>query len=165
MSFLDGLKKLLPQGEPLPWDAQTIRHADFTLRLPDGWRFTRADWGGAAAAGPADQALQLFFAARRQPRLTSEDMPQLLDLMRMLVRYDAKFKSTPTQATLPNGVLWTEASEVKGTVQQFVVYVLKPYETRSRQVCLRTSVPVSSGGFGAERLETLRGMMRAIEWK
>jgi hypothetical protein len=164
MSFLDALKKLVPKGEPIPWDAQSIRHQQFSLRLPDGWRFTKADWGRAAAVGPADQAIEFFYSAQAQPGLTSQETPKLLELMRMLVRHDAGFGSTPTQATLPNGVLWTEASEVKGAVQQFVVYVLRLQEARTMQICLRTSVPVSSGGLGAERLETLRGVMRAVEW-
>lgn len=164
MGFLDALKKLVPKSEPMPWDAQTIRHQQFSLRLPEGWRFTQADWGRAAAIGPANQAVELYYSARAQPGLTSQDVPKLLDLMRMLVRHDAGFNSTPTQATLPNGALWTEASEVKGAEQRFVVYVLKPQEARTMQVCLRTSVPLSSGGLGAERLETLRGVMRAIEW-
>lgn len=164
MGFLDALKKLVPKSEPMPWDVQTIRHQQFSLRLPEGWRFTRADSGRAAAIGPADQAVELFYSVRTQPGLTSQDAPKLLDLMRMLVRHDARFNSTPTQATLPNGVLWTEASEVKGTEQQFVVYVLKLQETRTTQICLRTSVQVSSGRLGAERLETLRGVMRAVEW-
>jgi hypothetical protein len=148
----------------MPWDVHTIRHQQFSLRLSEAWRFTRADWGRAAAIGPADQTLELFYSVRTQPASTSQDVPKLLDLMRMLVRHDAGFASTPTQATLPNGVLWTEASEVKGTEQQFVVYVLKVQETRTTQICLRTSVPVSRGGLGAERLETLRGVMRAVEW-
>ena len=87
-----------------------------------------------------------------------------LDLMRGLVRHDAGFKSTPTHATLPNGLLWTEAMEVKGAERHFVMYVLKLQEARTAQICLRTSVPVSSGALGAERLETLRGVLRAVEW-
>lgn len=164
MGFLDALKKLVPTAEPMPWDAQTIRHRQFTLRLPAGWRFTRADWARAAAIGPADQPIELFFAVRPQPGLTSQDAPKLLDLMRMLVRHDAKLSGTPTQATLPNGVLWTEASEVKGTEQRFVAYVLKLQEYGTVQICLRASVPLSSGAIGAERLETLRGVLRAVEW-
>ena len=164
MGFLDALKKLVPKSEPMPWDLQTIRHPQFSLRLPEGWRFTSADWGRAAAIGPANQQIELFYSVRMQPQLTAQDAPKLLDLMRMLVRHDAGLNSTPTQSTLPNGVLWTEASEVKGTEQQFVVYVLKLQEPRTAQICLRTSVPVASGGLGAERLETLRGVMRAVDW-
>ena len=164
MGFLDALKRLVPKSEPMPWDARTIRHQQFTLRLPDGWRFTRADWSRAAAIGPADQAVELSYLVRKQPDLKSQDAPKLLDLMRMLVRHDAGINSTPTQATLPNGVLWTEASEVKGSEQQFVVYVLKLQQPQVTHICLRPSCPVSSGGLGAERLETLRGVMRAVEW-
>jgi hypothetical protein len=164
MGLLDALKKLVPKSEPMPWDVHTIRHQQFILHMPEGWRFTRADWGRAAAIGPADQAVELFYSVRTQPESKSQDIPKLLDLMRMLVRHDAGFSGTPTQATLPNGVLWTEASELKGKEQQFVVYVLKAQGTRSTQICLRTSVPASSGGPGAQRVEALRGVMRAVEW-
>jgi hypothetical protein len=164
MGLLDALKKLAPKSEPMPWDVQTIRHRQFSLRLPEGWRFTKADWGRAAAIGPADQAVELFYSVRAQQELKPQDTPKLLELMRMLVRHDAGLGSTPTQVTLPNGTFWTEASEVKGTDQQFVIYLLKLQETRSTQICLRTSIPVSSGALGAERLDTLRGVMRAVEW-
>jgi hypothetical protein len=164
MAFLDSLKKLLPKHEPMPWDAQTIGHPHFRLRLPEGWRFTRADWDRAAAVGPADHGVELFYSVRQQRKLTPEEMPKVLELMRMLVRHDARLKTAPTQATLPNGVLWTEASEVKGVEQQFVVYVLNIQETRATQICLRTSVPVASGNLGAERLETLRGALRAVQY-
>jgi hypothetical protein len=153
-----------PASGPMPWDARSIRHGRFTLRLPEGWQFTQADWGRAAAVGPANQALQFSYPVRAQPGLTPRDAPKLLELMGMLVKHDAGFNSAPSQMTLPNGVLWTEASEVKGADQQFVVYLLKLEEEATTQICLRTSVPVSSGALGRERLETLRGVLRNVEW-
>ena len=163
MGLLDALKGLIPKGEPFPWDPQSIRHPLFTLRLPENWRFTRADWGRATATGPAGQTVEFYYSGRAQP-VTAKDMPKMLELQGMLVKHDAGFKSAPTQSTLTNGVLWTEASELKGTEQQFVVYVLKLREEGTMQICLRTSVPVSSGALGAERLETLRGVLRSVEW-
>ena len=175
MGILDALKKLLPKEEPLPWDAQAIRHVLFTLRLPEGWRFTHADWGRATAAGPADQAVQFYYSAKSEGAPATPDKierarPKMLELLGMLVKHDARFKATPTQAMLPDGVLWTEASEVQGAAQQFVIYIanLQPEApqraARIVQLTLRTSVPVSSGSLGAQRLETLRGVMRGVEW-
>jgi len=70
MGLFDVFKNLFPKGESLPWDPQEIRHSEFKLRLPDGWRFTKADW------------------------------------------LDAQLSAKPIQATLPNGVLWTESGLV-----------------------------------------------------
>ena len=165
MGFLDALKKLVPASAPMPWDERTIRHPRFSLRLPEGWRFTGADWRRATAVGPADHSAELYYQAQGQPGLTSKDVPKLLELARGLVRHDAGFKSTPAQSALPNGVLWTEASEVKGSEQGVVVYALKMDGAGIAQICLRTTVPVSSGKLGAERLEALRAMLREVDWK
>jgi len=137
MGFLDALKKLVPKSEPMPWDAQSIRHPLFTLRLPEGWRFMQADWGRAAAVGPGGQALDLHYSAQTEntPETQQEiegAQPKMLELMRMLVKHDA-----PRTAEHP---------------------------ARTAQLCLRTSVPVTSGALGAERLEALRGMLRSAEW-
>jgi len=175
MGFLDVLKKLVPKSEPMPWDAQSVRHELFTLRLPEGWRFTQADWMRAEAAGPANQAATFYYSARSElapetPQDIEKARPKLLELLGMLVKHDARFKAMPTQTVLPNGMLWTEASEVQGAAQQFVVYTLNPQPQRAGrpalvvQVSLRTSVPVSSGALGAERLETLRSVVRNVEW-
>jgi hypothetical protein len=164
MGLFDVFKKLIPKSEPVPWDPQEIRHSDFKLRLPEGWRFTKADWLEAEASGPADQKAEFRFSFQEQPNLTPESGPKLLKLMGMLVLHDAKLNAKPAQATLPNGVLWTEASEAKGAEQHFVVYVMKLREKRTAQICLRTIYPVSGSGFVAERLEALRGALRAVEW-
>lgn len=175
MGFLDALKKLVPKSEPMPWDAQSVRHALFTLRLPEGWRFTRADWDRAAATGPANQSVEFYFAPQGvKPKPAPEEIegarPKVLELMKMLVKHDARLDATPVQTVLPNGLLWTEASEVRGTEQRFVAYVmnLRPGATEHPgmcpMICLRTSVQVTSGALGAERLETLRGALRAVEW-
>jgi len=176
MGFLGKLKeKLLPKEEPFPWDAQSLRHRIFTLRLPEGWRFSKADWRSAVAAGPAGQAIELYYTVTEpDARYTAEQAesirPKVLEMMRGLVRYDAQLKATPTQSVLPNGVLWTEASETKGTEQRFVFYLTNlvlrepEYRERSATICLRTSLPVASGALGSERLETLRGVLRSVEW-
>jgi len=164
MGLLDAFKKLIPKSEPLPWDPQEIRHPEFTLRLPEGWRFTMADYLDAQASGPADQKVEFHFSFQEQPNLTLESGPELLRLGSMLVQHDAGLKAKPVQATLPNGVLWTEASEAKGAEQHFVVYVLKMREKRTAQIVMRTIYPVSGSGFVSERLEALRGALRAVEW-
>src|SRR6185503_1262181 len=64
MGFLDVLKKLVPKSEPMPWDPQSVRHGLFTLRLPEGWRFSGADWSGGEAIGPAGQMVRFYFSAR-----------------------------------------------------------------------------------------------------
>ena len=169
MGFLDALKKLVPKTEPVPWDARCLRHPAFTLRLPEGWRFTQADWDRATVRGPADQAVELYYSGQQEdmpttPEAIERARPKYLELMRGLVKHDARLKATPTQSVLRNGVLWTEASEVKGAEQQFVVYTIHLQPARLIQLTLRTSIPVSSGALGAERLETLRGVMRGVEW-
>ncbi|MGQ0509363.1 MAG: hypothetical protein ACT4P9_02010 [Betaproteobacteria bacterium] len=164
MGLFDVFKKLVPKSEPVPWDPQEIRHSDFTLRLPEGWQFTEADWLEARASGPSGQVVEFRFAFQAQPNLTPESGPKLLKLMRLLVQHDAGLNAEPKQATLPNGVLWTEASEAKGAEHHFVVYVLKLREKRTAQIFLRTIYPASGGGFVAERLEALRGALRAVQW-
>jgi hypothetical protein len=170
MGFLDKLKeKLLPKEVPFPWDAQSVRHERFTMRLPEGWRFTRADWARAAAVGPGNQAVQFYYSVRTKnapetPQDIERARPKMLELLGMLVKHDAQLNATPTQSVLPSGVLWTEASEVKGDQQEFVVYTTHLQPARVIQLSLRTSVPVSSGSMGAERLETLRGVLRSVEW-
>jgi hypothetical protein len=164
MGLFDVFKKLVPRSEPLPWDPQEIRHPEFKLRLPEGWRFTAADYREAQASGPADQKAEFHFAFQAQPNLTPESGPELQRLMGMLVKHDAQLNAKPIQSTLPGGVLWTEASEAKGTEQHFVVYVMKLRDRSTAQICLRTIYPVSGSGFVAERLEALRGALRAVEW-
>lgn len=175
MGFLDVLKKLAPKSEPMPWDARSVRHELFTLRLPEGWRFTQADWGRATAVGPANQAVTFYYSARSEqapgtPQEIEKARPNMLKLLGMLVKHDAGFKSTPQQSVLPSGMLWTEAEEVQGADRQVVIYTatLQPRATqraaRIVQLSIRTSMPVSSGALGAERLETLRGVLRAVEW-
>jgi hypothetical protein len=164
MGLFDAFKKLIPKSEPLPWDPREIRHPEFKLRLPEGWRFTMADFREAQASGPSEQKVEFHFSFLAQPNLTPESGPELLKLMAKLVLHDAQLKAKPTQATLPNGVLWTEASEAKGAEQHFVVYVIKMGDKRTAQVRLRTIYPVSGSGFVAERLEALRGALRAVEW-
>lgn len=164
MGLLDAFKKLIPKSEPLPWDPQEIRHPEFTLRLPEGWRFTMADFREARASGPADQKVEFRFSFQEQPSLTPESGPELLKLMGKLVLHDAQLNARPIQATLPNGLLWTEASEAKGAEQHFVVYVMKMREQRTAQIVMRTIYPVSGSGFVSERLEALRGALRAVEW-
>lgn len=162
MGLLDALKGLLPKGEAFPWDPESVRHPKFTLRLPEGWRFTRADWGRATAAGPAGQAAELYYSTRGSNAAATPE--KMLELMRGLVRHDARFKTSPTQSILPNGVLWTEASETQGANQHFVVYLARLLPALMIQVCLRTAVPATSGALGAERLEMLRGALRSVEW-
>jgi hypothetical protein len=169
VGLLDALRGLLPKGEPFPWDPQSIRHPQFTLQLPEGWRFTEADWARAKVAGPAGQSVDFHYTpqAKGVPT-TAEELqraqPKYLELQGMLVKHDAGLKATPSSSVLPGGVLWTEASEVKGTEQRFVVYLMRLQPARMMQLCLRTSIPVSSGALGAERLETLRGVLRAVVW-
>ena len=173
MGLLDVLKRLAPKSEPL--DPQVLRHELFTLRLPVGWRFTRDDGRTASAVGPANQAVTFYFnwGAEGVPTTAQEierRRPELLESLGMLVQADARFKATPVKKVLPNGVLWIEASEVLGADQQFVIYTGNPQPERPQrravliQISLRTSVPVSSGALGAERLETLRGVLRGVEW-
>jgi hypothetical protein len=173
MGFLDVLKKLVPKSEPL--DPHTLRHELFTLRLPEGWRFTADHGRSATAMGPANQAVTFYFnwGAEGIPTTAQEierRRPEMLKLLGTLVKADARFKATPVQNVLANGVLWIEASEVQGADQQFVVYTANPQPERPQrpamliQISLRTSVPVSSGALGAERLETLRGVLRKVEW-
>lgn len=160
MYLFDVFKKLVPKSEPLPRDPQEIRHPEFKLRLPEGWGFTMADFLVAQASGPADQKAEFHFAFQAQPNLTPESGPEPLKLMGKLVLHDAKLNAKPTQATLPDGVLWTEASEATGAEQRFVVCVMKLRDKRTAPICLRTIYPVSGRGFVAERLEALR----AVEW-
>lgn len=173
MGLLDVLKKLVPKSEPL--DPHVLRHELFTLRLPDGWRFTRDDGRTVAAVGPANQAATFYFnwGAEGVPATAQEierARPKMLELLGMLVKADARFKATPVKNVLPSGVLWIEASEVQGAEQQFVIYMANPQPRKPQrpamliQISLRTSVPVSSGALGAERLETLRGVLRNVEW-
>lgn len=164
MGLFDAFKKLIPRGEPLPWDPQEIRHPEFTLRLPEGWHFTKADFLDAQASGPADQKVEFYFSFQEQPQLTPESGPKLLKLGEQLILHAAKLNAKPIQATLPNGVLWTEASEAKGAEQHFVVYVMKMREKQTAQIVLRTIYPVSGSGFVSERLEALRGALRSVKW-
>lgn len=165
MGLFDALKKLLlPKSEPLPWDPQEIRHPAFKLRLPEGWRFTMADYRDAQASGPADQKVEFGFAFHEQPHLTPEAVTELFELGDLLVERDAGLRAKPIHATLPNGVSWTEASEAKGAEQHFVVYVMKLRGKYVSQIRLRTIYPVSGSGFVSERLEALRGALRALEW-
>jgi len=175
MGFLDALKKLLPKEEPLPWDAQSVCLPFLTVRLPAGWRFTQATWRSARALGPGEQPVEFYFTADTEnrpmtPRDAESARPEILRLMGGLVKHDAGLNATPAQSVLPNGVLWTEANEVKGAERWFVVYLanLQPraaeFKMRMAQICMRTRVPVSVGALGDERLETLRGVMRSVEW-
>jgi hypothetical protein len=169
MGLLDALKGLLPKSEPFPWDPQSIRPPQFTLRLPEGWHFTEADWRSAKAAGPAGQSVDFIYTAHVKGVPASVEelqraQPKYLEMQGMLVKHDAGLKAAPSSSVLPNGVLWTEASEVKGAEQRFVVYLMRLQPAKMMQLCVRTSIPVSSGALGAERLETLRGVLRGVEW-
>ena len=134
MGLLDALKSLVPKGEPFPWDPQSVRHPAFSLRLPESWRFTKADWGRATAVGPAEQLVELYYSVRADDAPQTEQeveraRPKMLELMKMLVKHDARLNSTPLQNVLPGGVLWTEASEVANGKQQFVAYLRASPET------------------------------------
>lgn len=176
MGFRDVLKKLFPEREPLQWDAHSVRHPlGIALRLPEGWQFTAFDEVTADASGPGNQAVKFYIRAQFLSMMPSPEeiesfRPKALELMKGLVKHDSQLNATPVQKVLPSGVLWTEASEVKGAEQHFVAYAvnLQPrdakYEGKCPMICLRTSVPAGSGALGAERLEKLREVLRTAEW-
>src|SRR5258708_4389032 len=113
MGFLDVLKKLIPQSAPMPLDPQSVRMPNFTLRAPDGWRFTEASWMRASLAGPANlTALVAYSISTEREQFSSQEakdaQPKMLQLIRGLLKHDAGCNGAPVQAVLPDGTLWTE---------------------------------------------------------
>jgi hypothetical protein len=170
MGVISYMKNLLSVGEPplQAMEPQCVRYVWFTMRLPSGWQFARAENRGFAVSGPGGCMSEVTFLHVRGFKIAEFDKHRKV-IVQIMQGFVESRSAKESALGLPAGVLWMEASDVqaKNHVLRVALFNSRP---RNRDPLpppmLQVTVTVSgsSPGSDAEPLEQVRAALRSIEW-
>jgi hypothetical protein len=169
MGFLDFLKDLFPPGEnPLRgMEPQCIHYKWVTLRLPAGWRFAQADGRSFKVIGPGDCSVDCLFSGllHDDHNIRARDFEKKYKkgIVQSTSKYFLESKSVRDEI-LPTGVLWLEATDLKGQTQQLRIALLNPRPQNMEWLPPVLLVTCMMPGTPNERFEVLRNALRSAEW-
>jgi len=168
MSIFDRLKKKLALGNSLlATEPECIRYVWFTLRLPPGWQFTKADNRSFAAFGPGGCSAEFTFQTVMGLKLAEfeKHRPVMVQIMQRFLKGEGR------KDVGPAGVLWMEADEVQAEKKILRIALFNtqpgdPEEVTPPILQVACTMPGSSSGADPEPapFEQLRSALRGTKW-
>lgn len=124
MSLSDFMKKLFSSGDTLlSMEPQCVRYEWFTMRLPSGWQFTRADNRGFALSGPDASSAEIVFVFVRGVKAADLDKHRsaVLEIMRRCLGGE-----TAQEQNRRPGLLWMEAGDAANAQLRIALLNARP---------------------------------------